>query len=190
MPLSSRLLIGDSAVFEPPNKACWHILGARLRSARAHIHRFTQEQPIQNDRKVIASHSQLDFQGISASIADGKRVELNKQIAPKAEVARQNQQERRHGLKSRMQAVASRHEAEIIDEVRPHPEILTMVLTCNSSLYLSISPFIRKLLLSKGRNQNIIALTPRGAPGGRRKMPRPVTQSGLTKGVFFLVLPG
>lgn len=58
------------------------------------------------------------FQGITASIAEGKRVEVEKQIALKAEVATHNQEQRRHGLKRKMDSLASQHKASIAEKVR------------------------------------------------------------------------
>lgn len=58
------------------------------------------------------------IQGITASIAEGKRVEVEKQIALKAEVAAHNQERRRHGLKRKMDSLASQHKASIAEKVR------------------------------------------------------------------------
>lgn len=69
------------------------------------------------------------FQGITASIAEGKRVEMEKQIALKAEVAAHNQEQRRHGLKRKMDSLASQHKASIAEKVR------------RSLSLLSVSPF-------------------------------------------------
>lgn len=58
------------------------------------------------------------FQGIAGNIKEGKRVDLENQLTPKVDVATQNQEARRQGLKSRIHAMVSQHEAEIAEEVR------------------------------------------------------------------------
>lgn len=59
----------------------------------------------------------LCLQGISASIAENAKHELEKQVLPKAEVVARNQESKRHELKNRMQAIACQHEADIAEEV-------------------------------------------------------------------------
>lgn len=60
----------------------------------------------------------MTFQAITASIAEGKQAELENQITLRAEVAAHNQEYRRQGLKSKIHALTSQHEANIAEKVR------------------------------------------------------------------------
>ncbi|CAN0363637.1 unnamed protein product [Pylaiella littoralis] len=73
---------------------------------------------LEDASKIVYDQFKAATEGISASIAENAKQELEKRLLPKAEVVAGNQESKRHELKNRMRAIACQHEADIAQEAR------------------------------------------------------------------------
>lgn len=73
------------------------------------------------------------LQGISASVAEMKRVELENQISSHASRIARNQEKKRHELEGKMRNIVCAYEAEISEEVRRVRDVWYFAMLCRCS---------------------------------------------------------